>query len=913
MDPELETLQQYLVQLMREGNTERARVVGNEIRRLQHNAQVDHVSKTLVPGVDMSRIGPNGEILDDEAAAERRLAEGAAAGRWSVGGAAPEGVPPDTVRLGLEYSPEAGTGAGGTWDETPAAPSAREQGRASVADISPSALPYEIAGTQLGNMFFGAGTGISALGEFLTSNLRGAILPGEEGRSWGESLEFARGRTEGLFDTPGAAIPRIVGGGAGMVGGVAAARAVAGAGIPVVSRVAQALTPVEGQTVRNIARVGTAGAGGAATTAAIETGREGVIPAAAAGAVLGPAIYVGGSAGVGAFRRFGIPFAETPAARATRNAVNELRQVLTENASTLQRNLQSFQRRWGDTRIPALSDLIGGESAERVGTDIARKNATVTRVLRERQEALAEELPSSFGTEVRRGGPTETLPGLDAAPNRAPEIAGEAEDLLRRRLGTTSGRIEARRDFLTDDQMAAIGHHNIPIDDDMLRFIQSGSVWGNLPDEVRQVIAGRITQGQAAGSIAIPIREMEAIRQSLRSAADAENVPFASNTLNDFTQRLRGYVSNVAPEYDQVLTNFARRSAIARGFSEGEGKILSEKTTSFIDRFRRAGGGLEDRLPNRTGAEFDRAREQLGQRLAARSDFLEELTRTPEEAAEFMQRFTRDRGLQDRAREVFSRAEFDEFSRLATDMDNYLTNRLNVRANVQAGREILDSDTETFQDAVRLAQGRSAGSGFEAGARGAVAGAVEESASAAVTTGRALAGPSGGLQARIAETFGEAEAMRLAGLGADVLQSAENIARMTPQNIGEGAFRELSQVAKDMVGTVLAIGGRTSVAMQSGIAVNLMNRLRLSEPGAQRLAQMLTDPDLAEEAIDLLRRANLNADEILRIYRDAAIGSGLIVGSDEERVNNVAGTALIGMRIINSFNPLSGRGSQNEQ
>jgi hypothetical protein len=736
--------------------------------------------------------------------------------------------------------------------EAPAAPTPREQGRASVEGKAPGVGHVGAALQGFGSMVFGVGTPLTAAAELVESRLD----PRRESLSPGQAMEYARGVRQGAQEE----FPKsyYTGMGGGLVGSVGAVRAG-------VSRAPEAVRSVfalqRGQKLKNAARTGAIGAAAAGTTAGLEQGADAVLPAAAVGAVAAPALMGGAGAVVGGVRRIGRDNA----------ALNVLAKRIGTSVDELATRVSEFRQQF--RRGPGIGEIIDRHSAEELALLAqTRVGARAGRVFREAEEAAARTRPAELSEAVRRTGPT-----ADAATEgaRLRAVRGEAEEVVGRRVQSTEGAQVGRRDVRMDATMQEIGQHRVPLSDDMLEVVQHPDVWNSLDPALRRRVGAAIEQGQDIGTVDLAVSTWDAIRQELAAKAG----PGAGLIYSRLRDKLRNYVSEAVPEYGRALAEYGRRTDVARGTTAGRA-ALTTATREFGDMLRTAGGGTPT-APTRPGV---RAAEQVGARVGARTALADAFRGTPEQADAMMARLARDEGLRSNLRAALSPREWGTLSNIARQYGH----QLDFTAGVEHGRRALrGGNTEGFEGVLRLTRPGATESsaafaeGTRRGTRSALADMALENQGSAVGTAQALA-ESAALQQRLTTALGGDAAAHLGRLGASASRSARNLMEMAPRN-SEAQQRRIAQAQtlQTIIGAGVIATGRSSGAFRANTAHELIQLARMLPGTAQRAAEMATDPAQADKVIRMLRARGVSEERILRLYRDAAVAAGIISGKVE--------------------------------
>lgn len=872
MDERLQALEAAMVKAHRAGDAQSARTLAAEIQRLRTLPETTKVMlealKTTPPEQWESRMAGSGyppetiaEVLQ-AAGVRTPSAEPSAAAAPDSSFTFARSQDPRNIPLGRDVSPEAlvvappGTAGIPSFAQFEGQETPRDQGRRAALERDSG---VGAAGQGFGSFMFGAGVPATAAAVMASRALPG----GREPIGPGEALEYARGIREGSYESrPGAYRT-------GAAAGIAAGAGAVSAGMRTLPAAAQSVFSLQtGQTLRNLLRLSAAGAAAAGATAGAEQGVEAVPGAAAVGSAAGPlgaGVVRAGAAGVNAVRRMVSP---------TSAAIRILSQRLGEPAAALAARYNAFVETMG--RAPRLIEIMRRETAEEIG-EIGRQRFVGTgaaQVFRGAEEVAALARPAEMGRVIRSGGATSSVAAQDALAE--PVIEETAETLARRAGGdpaavnrSTEAAQIGRRDVQMDRVMNVIGDHEVPITDEMLAVLTHTDVWQAARPALRRGIAQSIEAGQAIGSLNLPVRMWEAIRQDLSSKAGAG----AGQIYSQLRNRVRDYVSERVPEYGRALGEFGRRTDVVRGTATGT-RALSMASRDLADAVRTAGGGTAGQA-QRAGV---RAAEQAGVRVGVRIALADALSGSPARARRYMERLARDPALRANLAEVLSDAEVGQLERLA---DRY-GRRLDIRAGVAAGRRVGSrGTTESFQAAVDEAAASPAGAaGVRAGARGALADVAAESPAGAVTAAQRLARDPG-LAQRIQTALGIPEAARLRNVGQTVSRAAENLSTVAPratdaQMRAAAAAADINDITRSLI-----MRGKGSGAFEAGWVVSALQRAKMSKRAATRLAEMVADPDPTGRAqagvIAMLRNQyGLSPETIAQIYRSAAITAGII-------------------------------------
>ena len=818
MNPDLERLKRALRAAHEAGNEADARRFAQEIRRLQHNETVP-AGHALVPGA--------------EPPAPRRSGMAAMAGSAQA------------AALAGGHAPRAAAPA------QPAASPARERGRESATTRGGRAAA---AVQGYGSGMFGIGTPATAAGEFV----RAALPGGDPAMSPGEAMDYARGRREGLQ----AEHPRefYAGMGSSIVGGVGLVRA----GAAAAPRAATVFTPQAGQTARNLARLSAAGAAAAGVTGLNEEGVEAGVENAGYGAILGPAA-AGALRGAGAVVG-GIHSRIDPNSA----AMKLLARKMGEPVSALVARYQDFLSTRG--RAPRLVEIMRPQAAQEMG-QISRVRAGAGEVFGEAQEQARLQLPGEMGARVQNG-------GVVSSPTRVAQLAGETRDAVAAavsgtpstsRVRASAREVTTRRDATMDAFMQRTGSHHVPVSADMVDVLKHPDVWGSLDGALRRRLSAAIEAGEDIGSINIPLRTWDMIRQDLSARAGAG----AGTIYAGLSRRVRDYVGNIVPEYEAALTRYGQRGDLATGIELGS-RVLRQDTRDFVAGLHLAGGGTA------AAARRPETREavQRGAAMGARKSLAAALGGGEQKADRFLKELSGNPGMRERLRAALSPEEATNLERLAERYGH----QLDFAAGMKAGSRVVSprGTTEEFETAMEAAHRTpTMSAGARTGARSELTHVAGESPASATRLAQSMA-EDPGLQRRIAAALDAGEAERLRRLGESVTSSTRRLAEAAPSPSSQAHTRALENaetIQQVIRGTVIA-AGRWSGAFLGNFTNNLVQRMRLSKKAARKLAEMATDPVNADKVIRQMQRAGLSSDEVAQIYRDAAVAAGIQIGRD---------------------------------
>ena len=724
---------------------------------------------------------------------------------------------------------------------------ARARGAASIRPDDREGFNAAALVQGFGSGFFGLGTPAGAVGEMIASRLDSD--PGES--SWGEALQFIRGRRDELEQLhPHEFYAGMAG---SLIGGVGATRALARAA----PRAASVFTLQSGQTARNIARLSAAGAGYAGVTALNEEGAGAAPGGAALGAVAGPAFVGAGSAALGGAR------AITSRINSDNAAIRLLARRLGEPVAALQRRYDEFVATRG--RPPRLAEIVRRETAEELG-QMGRVRSEAGGVFRQAEGEATAVLPGELAPLVRNGG---TLGSEPAAAARRAATTAEAAEVMGRRVqssvvrqvgqrGTQDG---GQRGRAMDALMNRVGDHRVPITGQMMAVVEDPDLMGALEPAVRRGVRREIEAAGVGGTPYLRVRDWDTIRRELGRRAGTENGRRYAQLRNE----VRDYVSSAVPEYGRGLQEYARRSATAQGTVFGS-RVLTQSTREFVDLLR----------------SIDPAT-MVGARVGARTALANALGGEPAKAERFMERLARDAGMRARVRLALRDDEVRELERLAERYGH----QLDFSAGLRTGRSITrQNDTEAFQEAVAQAN-QVERVGVRQGARAALVEAAGESPATASRTAQRMA-EDPGLQTRIETALGGGERQRLTTLGRSVTESQARLAEAVPGDAALARARadEHADGIRQVIRGTAAMSGRGGGGFVSAFVGEMLQKVRIPKVAARRLAEMAVDPARAHVVIARLRRAGVRSEEILRMYQNAAAAAGVQAGRAQPPVEN---------------------------
>jgi hypothetical protein len=397
--------------------------------------------------------------------------------------------------------------------------------------------------------------------------------------------------------------------------------------------------------------------------------------------------------------------------------------------------------------------------------------------------------------------------------------------------------------------------------------LSSPDVVNQLPAALRRRVAAALSAGEDQGVATLTVREWDAIRQALGKGAG----PGAGQIYRGLRDEIRQYVGRAVPEYDQALTRFGELTDVSRGITLGRGGLVQDASV-FGAKLRTAGGGTET-TARRPGV---RAMMGAGARIGARGRLADLLTGDAKRARRTMERLANDPNVRANVQEVLEPAEADELVRLG---DRY---GLQIRfgEGFKTGQRVTAAKTtEEFREAVSQA-GQPERAGIRVGARTALSEAAGESPTTAVTTAVRLA-EDPGLATRIEFALGGSEAGRLREVGQLTSRATRNMELAVPAGTQTSArWAEYAQEVQRVIGAGVIAAGRGSGAFIANVGNWIVQRTSLSKRAAESLARRAVDPRTAAETIDQLRRIGLTPEQIVDMYRTAAVAAGVIVGGE---------------------------------
>ena len=536
-------------------------------------------------------------------------------------------------------------GAGGSFGADPNDP--REAGRSAAATETGVRGVISPALQGAGSAAFGVGTPITAVGEYIGSRIEG------KPRSFRESLEFARGYREGSVEDNPAAY------GTGFVGGLyGSGKAVTTAITKAPAVVKSVFTLQSGQTKRNIARLAATGAAAAGATAGMQEGTEAVLPAAGAGAVLGPVI-AGAARGV-----VGVGRAVMSKINPDNAAIRILSKRLGESADAIAARYNEFTQTMG--RKPRLVEIMRRETAEEMGQVSASKvGVEAGRVFREAGEEAAASRPAELRAKVERGGYTTTAPALTRA-----------------------------RDKAFKHTMSQIGEHRAPLSNEIKDVIEDAEVQGALPPILRRRINQAIEEGEELGSIELTVNEFDMMRQAINKKIGAG----AGQLYKDYRDKLRGYIVDHVPEYGAALQKYGRYSDAIKGAKLGR-SVMTGSADEFKDAVAKASEGTSDA----TGS---------GVRGGARSKLANTIGDSPAKAVTTAAQLAENPGLRDRLVVALGGAEAIQLQRVGEISTRAARNLAAAAPRSTAAQARTQAQAQEIQEAITggvILAGRSSG------------------------------------------------------------------------------------------------------------------------------------------------------------------------------------------------------------
>ena len=747
----------------------------------------------------------------------------------------------------------------------------RAQGRQAAQQMGPIQSRVAALFHGGGSGSFGLGTPIYAARDYMESR----IDPRREALSYGESLERTRGMREGLRDRHTGIYYT------GMAGGVAgSAVATKGAGaVPVLGRAANVFALQKGQTARNIGRMMMVGGTAGGVTAGMEEGMGAAPVGAALGAAAGPALVGTGVGARGLFRHTvgNRQYAENLLTKAGASETVRRRMGIDPDGPVI----RALARKWKEdpketaawynrytaanpNHKPALAELIGARTSEEIGvlasSGVGSKMASTFRTA---SDEIGQKRAEMLGQAYKRGGPTTTLVAEEAAlgamPARASQVVG-------RRAGRTVGEVEGFRDIQMDKVIKKIGGHHVPVTDAMHEVITHPDVMTVLPGPLRNRVRNLLEAGEELGAVTIPVRVWDAIRQEMSKRAG----PGAGMEYARLRNKVTDYVSDRVPEYGQAMQKYIQRSQVAEGI--GLGSVLASQPREFAAKLRTAGGGTAGQARS-PGA---RRMQQVGARQDARRRLADALESNPEAT---MERMARDSGFRKSIRAALSPREADELERLARQQGYYLDAIEGAKVGRGVGRL---GETSEFAAAVdEAAKVPGSADALPMAARGFLSDKAREGPvhAASVAEGITI---NQGAKDRILKALGVTEGGKVIEASEVAARGASALINIAPAS-SEAAITNaaLARDVQTLIGAgVISLTGKSSAAMKASTAQSLIMRLRILPGTAKKMADMLVDADKAPQAIKRLIDMGVAQEQILQIYRQAAISAGILAGGE---------------------------------
>jgi len=192
----------------------------------------------------------------------------------------------------------------------------------------------------------------------------------------------------------------------------------------------------------------------------------------------------------------------------------------------------------------------------------------------------------------------------------------------------------------------------------------------------------------------------------------------------------------------------------------------------------------------------------------------------------------------------------------------------------EEGQRIANATTRDFLRSAETASQPRTG-GARVGARGALADAALESPGAAERTARRLADDAG-LQQRLS-ALDPREAARLRDVGETEVRAVEGV-RTAAGGRAETALEEGQANLQSALEGIGIAAGRAGPGWVAQFAGRLTQRFRVPPSAALRLAEAVTDPAQAEDALRMLSRAGVEPTAVQRIARDASQAAGRTAG-----------------------------------
>jgi len=214
-----------------------------------------------------------------------------------------------------------------------------------------------------------------------------------------------------------------------------------------------------------------------------------------------------------------------------------------------------------------------------------------------------------------------------------------------------------------------------------------------------------------------------------------------------------------------------------------------------------------------------------------------------------------------------------------TYLDEY-TRLAQFAEGVGTGRGVVAPGRTTEFVAEVQAQQRPGRAGSSAGARAALVDAAEQGPAQAARLAQTLS-ESPAMQARLQATVGNAATQRLQDTGEVFARSARNMDAVTPASIATETAERSRNI--DAVADVAAAStGRAGAGFMANTLGRVLDRLQVPPAAARKLAEALSDPAQAEQAIMRLARAGASQDELRAITQGISVAAGAQGGASVE-------------------------------
>jgi hypothetical protein len=497
---------------------------------------------------------------------------------------------------------------------------------------------------------------------------------------------------------------------------------------------------------------------------------------------------------------------------------------------------------------------------------VGRVHSRAGQTFRDAADQAERARPAELSDALRGGRATTSVPAQESV--LAP-IREETRTLVNSGRRTTEADELGRAEVTMDALMERIGHRIVPATNDMVDLLQNPDVQGALPAILRRRVNAALDAGEDLSGVDIPVSTWEMVRKTLADKVDAG----AGQLYKDYRNQVRDYVGAAVKDYGEGLKVYGLTRDFARGVKAGR-SALTQDTQEFAAMLRTAGGGTADvvKRPESRGAI------QAGARIGARNA-LANLFNGPEKQVEkVMARVANDPRLRANLRAALSANEMASLERLGERYGR----RLDLVEGVREGNKVLQAgDAERFRDAVENASGSRAGRvGVETGTRGTIVGAAKESPEGALRVATSLADDPG-LQSRLEAALGGEEASRMVDLGTSATYAARRLRAAVPGGTqAQTRSAETARGIQQIIMSSVVATGRFSGAFLANLTNGIVQRVNLSKKAAAKLAELATDPEQAPLVIEKLIKVGYNEDDILRLYRDAAVASGILTGTE---------------------------------